>query len=91
MDAQRNYQQIFLPEAAEAAQDYYLEVGSSLTQVSHFGRNPFSTIQQQTSAENEFAQQYPDISELFDNAVNNEPIRFKNGIRDLINIVRRYM
>ncbi|KAM4585688.1 uncharacterized protein V3H82_004664 [Fundulus diaphanus] len=81
----------FLPEAAEAAQDYYQEVGSSLTQVSHFGRNPFSTIQQQTSAENEFSQQYPDISELFDNAVNNEPIRFKNGIRDLINIVRRYM
>ncbi|XP_051793642.1 uncharacterized protein LOC127537676 isoform X2 [Acanthochromis polyacanthus] len=80
-----------LPEAAEAAQAYRQEVGSSLTQVSLFGRNPFSTAEQQTAAENEFAQQYLDISVLYDNAVNNNPTSYQSGIKDLINIVKRYV
>lgn len=80
-----------LPDAAGAAHAYHQEVGSSLTQVSLFGRNPFSTVDHQTAAEHEFAQQYSNMSELFDTAVNNEPTRFQNGIKNLIDIVRRYV
>lgn len=46
-----------LPEAAQAAQAYHQEVGSSLTQVSLFERNPFSTAEHQTASEVQFAQQ----------------------------------
>ena len=80
-----------LPEAAEAAHSYHQEVRSPLTQVSLFGRNPFSTVEHQTAAEHEFAQQYSDISELFDHTVNNEPTCFQNGIKDLIHIARRHV
>ena len=80
-----------LPEAAGAAHTYLQEVGSSLTQVSMFGRNPFSTAENQTVAEHEFAQQYSDVSEFYNRTVNYEPTHFQNGIRDLIDIVRRHV
>ncbi|CAL8394763.1 unnamed protein product [Boreogadus saida] len=80
-----------LPEAAGAAHTYLQEVGSSLTQVSMFGRNPFSTAENQTAAEHEFAQQYSDVSEFYNHTVNYEPTHFQNGIRDLIDIVRRHV
>ncbi|KAI9517713.1 hypothetical protein NQZ68_000881 [Dissostichus eleginoides] len=80
-----------LPEATDAADCYHQEVGSSLTRVSLFGRNPFATVEHQTAAEQEFARNYADIAELFERAVHNEPAPFQNGIKDLIEIVRRYV
>lgn len=79
-----------LPEALEAADSYDQEVSSSLTRASVFGRNPFSTVQHQAAAEQEFTWHYSDISELFDSAVNNELAYFQNGTMDLIDIVRRH-
>ncbi|KAF3833309.1 hypothetical protein F7725_026974 [Dissostichus mawsoni] len=80
-----------LPEATDAADCYHQEVGSSLTRVSLFGRKPFATVEHQTAAEQEFARNYADIAELFERAVHNEPAPFQNGIKDLIEIVRRYV
>ncbi|XP_034005379.1 uncharacterized protein LOC117497578 isoform X1 [Trematomus bernacchii] len=80
-----------LPEATDAADCYYQEVGSSLTRVSLFGRNPFATVEHQTAAEQEFATNYADIAELFERAIHNQPAPFQNGIKDLIDIVRRYV
>ncbi|XP_034054739.1 uncharacterized protein LOC117534609 [Gymnodraco acuticeps] len=80
-----------LPEATDAADCYHQEVGSSLTRVSLFGRNPFATVEHQTAAEQEFARNYADIAELFERAIHNEPAPFQNGIKDLIGIVRRYV
>ncbi len=91
MDAQRQVPADCLPDAAEAAHTYRQEVGSSLTEVSVFGRNPFSTAEHQRAAEHEFVQQYGDISVLFDNTVNYQPTSFQNGVKDLIDIVRRHV
>ncbi|XP_034404886.1 uncharacterized protein LOC117741770 [Cyclopterus lumpus] len=79
----------YLPAASVAADWYDQEVGS-LTQVSHFGTNPFESAQDQEAAEMEFALQCPDTDVLLDNAVNNLPQPFKDGLKGLIDITRRH-
>ena len=78
-----------LPEASVAADWYDQEVGS-LTRVSHFGTNPFQSAQEQEAAEREFDLQCPNVGVLLDNAVNNLPQPFKDGLKGLINITRRH-
>ncbi|CAM4598533.1 unnamed protein product [Leuciscus chuanchicus] len=78
-----------LPEASVAADWYEQEVGS-LTRVSHFGTNPFQSAQDQETAEREFALQWPDVTVMLDNAVNNQPEDFKSGLQGLIDLTRRH-
>ncbi|XP_028448964.1 uncharacterized protein LOC114565241 [Perca flavescens] len=78
-----------LPESSVAADWYEQEVGS-LTRVSHFGTNPFQSAQDQEAAEREFALQWPDVSVMLDNAVNNQPENVKSGLQDLIDLTRRH-
>ena len=71
-----------------AADLYEREVGS-LTRESQFGTNSFQTEQDQGAAEAEFSRSFPDVTVLLDNAVNNQPDSFKNGLRHLIDVTRR--
>lgn len=78
-----------LPESSVAADWYEQEVGS-LTRVSHFGTNPFQSAQDQEAAERESALQWPHVSVMLDNAVNNQPENFKSGLKGLIDLTRRH-
>ncbi|XP_049326730.1 uncharacterized protein LOC111191866 [Astyanax mexicanus] len=80
-----------LPDATEAANQYDQEVGASLTRLSTFGRNPFHCPEDQEAAEREFSLQCHDIALLFENAVNYQPVQFQNGIKLLVDIVRKYV
>lgn len=79
-----------LPHASQAADMYQQDVGSSLTRVSCFGTDPFSTEEDKISAEQLFAEQYPDISVLLDNVVNYNFVPFQDALLDLINITQQY-
>ncbi|XP_032365446.1 uncharacterized protein LOC116680976 [Etheostoma spectabile] len=62
--------QELLPHSVEAADLYKEQLGSSLTTHSTFGVDPFLTEQDKLAVENQFAEKYPDISNLFSRAVN---------------------
>lgn len=51
-----------LPHATQEADMYQQDVGSSLTRISCFGTDPFSTEDNKMSPEQRFADDYPDIS-----------------------------
>ncbi|CAM4574468.1 unnamed protein product [Leuciscus chuanchicus] len=61
----KKIQQELLPHSAEAADLYSQQLGSSLTRHSTFGVDPFSTEQDKITVENQFAEQYSDISDLY--------------------------
>lgn len=79
-----------LPHASQAADMYEQDVGSSLTRVSCFGTDPFSTEEDKVSAEQLFAEEYPDISVLLDNVVNYNFVPFQDALLYLINITQQY-
>ncbi len=79
-----------LPHASQAADVYQQDVGSSLTRVSCFGTDPFSTEENKISAEQRFAEEYPDISVLLDNMVNYNFVPFQDALLYLINITQQY-
>ncbi|XP_073326353.1 uncharacterized protein [Pagrus major] len=81
--------QELLPHSVEAADLYRQQLGSSLTPQSTFGVDPFSTEQDKVLAENQFADTYSDISELFSQAVNNDFTPYKEALLFLINTTRR--
>nr|XP_061811146.1 uncharacterized protein LOC133602049 [Nerophis lumbriciformis] len=81
--------QEMLPCSVEAAALYSQLLGSSLTTYSPFGVDPFLTEHNKLTAENQFAEQYPDISVLFSRAVNNEFAPFKEALLYLVNTTRR--
>lgn len=58
-----------LPHVHQAADRYQQDVGFSLTRVSGFGTDPFSTQDDKTSNEQRFSVKYPDISLLLDTVV----------------------
>ncbi|XP_065111059.2 uncharacterized protein [Paramisgurnus dabryanus] len=79
-----------LPNAVEAADWYDHEVGSSLTRVSTFGRNPFQSPEDQEAVERQFSMQCPDICSLFESAVNFQHATYQSVLKILIDMVRRH-
>ncbi|NP_001411522.1 si:ch211-227p7.1 [Danio rerio] len=77
-----------LPDAVDAANCYDREVGSSLTRESSFGRNPFSSLEDQEAAQREFALHFPDMCLLFESTIHFQPNYFQQAIRKLIDVVR---
>ncbi|XP_060734882.1 uncharacterized protein LOC132851919 [Tachysurus vachellii] len=76
--------QELLPHSVDAADLYSQQLGSSLTTHSTFGVDPFSTEQDKLRVENQFAEQYSDISDLFSRAVNNDLAPYKQALLCLI-------
>ncbi|KAK2855301.1 hypothetical protein Q7C36_007170 [Tachysurus vachellii] len=81
--------QELLPHSVDAADLYSQQLGSLLTTHSTFGVDPFSTEQDKLRVENQFAEQYSDISDLFSRAVNNELAPYKQALLCLITTTRR--
>lgn len=81
--------QELLPHAVDAADLYSQQLGSSLTIHSTFGVDPFSTEQDKLTVENQFAERYPDMSDLFSRAVNNDFAPYKQALLFLITSTQR--
>lgn len=71
-----------LPHASQAADMYQQVVG--------FGTDPFSNEGDKISAEQRFAEGYPDISVLLDYVVNYNFAPFQDALLYLINISQQY-
>lgn len=69
---------------------YCQEVGSTLTRLSMFGSDPITSVEDRASVEQHFREQWPDISVLFDEAVNYNGTPFKNALMCLINTTKRF-
>ncbi|KAK2838851.1 hypothetical protein Q7C36_013665 [Tachysurus vachellii] len=81
--------QELLPHSVDAADLYSQQLGSSLATHSTFGVDPFSTEQDKLRVENQFAEQYSDISDLFSRAVNNDLAPYKQALLCLITTTQR--
>lgn len=80
-----------LPCASVVANMYEQDLGSSLTWESSFGADPFSSDEGRCHAEQSFAENYPDISLLFNHVVNNDDGPFQDALICLINATARYV
>lgn len=85
----RKIPQELLPHSFEAADLYRQQLGSELTTHSIFGVDPFSTEQDKLTVENQFAEKYSDISDLFSRAVNNDFAPYKEALLYLITTTQR--
>ncbi|KAG1968665.1 hypothetical protein F2P79_003433 [Pimephales promelas] len=77
-----------LPDATVAADMYDRNMGSSLTRVSSFGSDPFLSEADKVRAEQHFARYYPDLSVIFDSAVNYNYAPFKEALIYLIDVTK---
>ncbi|KAA0723954.1 hypothetical protein E1301_Tti015357 [Triplophysa tibetana] len=82
---------LLLPNAVDAADCYDRILGSSLTRVSSFGRNPFESLEDQEASQREFSLNYPNICVLFENTINFQPDQFQHAIKKRIDIVRSHI
>lgn len=82
--------EMLMPNASVAADMYCQEVGSTLTRLSMFGSDPITSVEDRASVEQYFREQWPDISVLFDEAVNYNGTPFKNALMCLINTTKRF-
>lgn len=78
-----------MPDTTVAADMYERDMGSSLTRISSFGSDPFMSETDKVRAEQLFTQYYPDLSVLFDNAVNYNYTPFKDALIYLIDVTKR--
>ncbi|XP_063040964.1 uncharacterized protein LOC134435851 [Engraulis encrasicolus] len=85
----RRIREDLVPDVTEAADQYDREMGSSLTRVSSFGSDPFMSDADRERAEQLFTQHYPNLSVLFDNAVNYHYTPFKDALMYLIDVTKR--
>lgn len=79
-----------LPPAPEAASLYTESLGSTLTRVSEFGRDPFTSDEHKATVEQLFAELHPDVTDIYNKAVNKDATPFKNAVISLINLTKRY-
>lgn len=69
---------------------YDRDMGSTLTRVSSFGSDPFLSEADKVRAEQHFVHYFPNLSDVFDNAVNYNNAPFKEALVYLIDLTRRY-
>ncbi|XP_061584402.1 uncharacterized protein LOC133449284 [Cololabis saira] len=80
-----------LPCASVVANTYEQDLRCSLTWESAFGSDPFSSEEGRCHAEQSFAENYPDISLLFNHVVNNDDTPFQDALICLMNVTARYV
>ena len=68
---------------------YERDMGSSLTRLSSFGSDPFRLEADKVRAEQLFGLYHPDLSVVFDNAVNYNYTPFKDALTYLIDVTKR--
>ncbi|XP_076876123.1 uncharacterized protein LOC143525735 [Brachyhypopomus gauderio] len=78
-----------LPDASTAANQYQLEVGSSLTRVSSFAVDPFPSDTDKEQAERQFGENYPNMFYLLESTVNHQNGHLQEALKLLIDITRR--
>ncbi|XP_057208892.1 uncharacterized protein LOC130565818 isoform X2 [Triplophysa rosa] len=86
----KNISAALLPNGTEAADLYMDTLGSSLTRVSSFGMDPFTSEHEKATVEQLFSEKWPDIAVLLNNAVNKNFLPFKEALITLVTLTQRY-
>lgn len=76
------------PSASVMTNMYEQDLGSLLTWVSVNGTDPFSSDEDRCHAEQDFAENYPDISLLFNYVVNNYYSPFQDALLFIMSVTQ---
>ncbi|XP_062331322.1 uncharacterized protein LOC134031631 [Osmerus eperlanus] len=77
-----------LPCASSAADLYEADTRSSLTRSSTFGIYPFGNAEEQAQVERHFEEQFPDMTVMYDNVINNTYTPFQDALMHLIHLTQ---